>query len=319
VDPLGLKYSALMGNVGGSHSEGENLKGNTGGSHSGGKNLKQEETLKEANDTSGGSGSGKKGKSGDRVSVGEHKAKKNAAAAALDAKYAYQKATINDYGEKFDELVNADAWHMDTYITDEGNLSVSFEYDGTTHCFEVDPTNAQDVQDYEAWINEMSDQAERDYSIASAEQRSGEIGLATALIPGAAIGKIAAAGAKVIGKAGPAILKGITAAGKWFGGLFGRGGAGALSKAGQVMDRGGLTKAGRAMAKHGGRPGSVFTTPTGNASSINQQGQAALDDIVGNVTKKTQNRFGGTDYYGGSRGGGARFNGKGDFMGFLEP
>lgn len=51
----------------------------------------------------------------------------------------------------------------------------------------------------------------------------------------------------------------------------------------------------------------------------NAQGRAALDDIIGNVVKTAPNRHGGIDYYGGSRGGGARYDGSGNFMGFLEP
>ena len=38
----------------------------------------------------------------------------------------------------------------------------------------------------------------------------------------------------------------------------------AWSKAGQAMDRKGLTKAGRGLQKHGGRPGTIFPKPKGN-------------------------------------------------------
>lgn len=93
----------------------------------------------------------------------------------------------------------------------------------------------------------------------------------------------------------------------------------ALARAGQVADRGGLTRAGRALAKHGGRQGSVFPQPRGNPAAINQQGRAALDEIMGNVGRVSPNKFGGLDYFGGSRGGGARFDGQGNFIGFLEP
>jgi RHS repeat-associated protein len=101
-------------------------------------------------------------------------------------------------------------------------------------------------------------------------------------------------------------------------GLAARGGS-ALSKAGQALDRGGLTRAGRALEKHGGRPGSVFSRATGNVAAKNAQGQAALDDILGNVGRTSPNKFGGLDYFGGSRGGGARFDAQGNFIGFLEP
>jgi len=53
-----------------------------------------------------------------------------------------------------------------------------------------------------------------------------------------------------------------------------------LSRAGQVFDRGGLTKAGRALDKHGNRVGSVFPKATGNNLNKNLQGQFQLDDIL---------------------------------------
>lgn len=46
------------------------------------------------------------------------------------------------------------------------------------------------------------------------------------------------------------------------------------------MDRGGLTKAGRALDKHGGRLDSVFSKATGNPASKNAQGQHHLNDIL---------------------------------------
>jgi len=46
------------------------------------------------------------------------------------------------------------------------------------------------------------------------------------------------------------------------------------------MDRSGLTRAGRALDKHGNRPGSVFPLARGNAFGKNRQGQFHLDDIL---------------------------------------
>ena len=92
-----------------------------------------------------------------------------------------------------------------------------------------------------------------------------------------------------------------------------------LRKSGQVLDRGGLTRAGRALQKHGDRPGSVFPGATGNVAAKNAQGQAALDDILSNVSRTHPNKLGGVDYYGGIRGGGARFDSQNNFIGFLEP
>lgn len=60
-----------------------------------------------------------------------------------------------------------------------------------------------------------------------------------------------------------------------------------LSKACQVMDRGGLTKAGRALQKHGGRPGSIFPKPSGNVTKINQHGQDILDRILTHPDNKS--------------------------------
>ena len=72
----------------------------------------------------------------------------------------------------------------------------------------------------------------------------------------------------------------------------------ALSQAGKAADRAGLTKAGRALAKHCGREVSVFPQASGNPAAINEQGQAALDDILNGVTKTEANKYGGRDYYG---------------------
>jgi hypothetical protein len=93
-----------------------------------------------------------------------------------------------------------------------------------------------------------------------------------------------------------------------------------LSQAGKALDKGGeLTKAGRAAQKHGSRPGSAFPPTKGNPSSLNQQGQHALDDILTSPGQTSKpNRFGGKDIQA-SDGRGARFDANGNFMGFLEP
>lgn len=65
--------------------------------------------------------------------------------------------------------------------------------------------------------------------------------------------------------------------------------------------------------------GSVFPRPAGSPTAINQQGQAALEDILSNLSKTSPNKFGGLDYFGGGRDGGARFDAQGSFIGFLEP
>jgi hypothetical protein len=96
-----------------------------------------------------------------------------------------------------------------------------------------------------------------------------------------------------------------------------------LANAGKALDpsdtSGVLTKAGRALEKHGSRPGSAFPRASGNAAAKNAQGQAALESILGDAgTTAKANRFGGLDYIA-PGGQGARYNGSGEFMGFLEP
>lgn len=58
-----------------------------------------------------------------------------------------------------------------------------------------------------------------------------------------------------------------------------------LAEAGKASDRGELTKAGRALAKHGSRPGSVFPLPMGTPVQINEQGQAMLESILNDPNK----------------------------------
>jgi hypothetical protein len=92
-----------------------------------------------------------------------------------------------------------------------------------------------------------------------------------------------------------------------------------LANAGKAMDRGGLTRAGRALEKHGGRQGSVFPKATGNVADKNRQGQEILEDILTTPgMKSSSNKFGGQDFFDPS-GRGARFNQDGSFRGFLEP
>src|SRR5207344_1678255 len=57
-----------------------------------------------------------------------------------------------------------------------------------------------------------------------------------------------------------------------------------LSQSGGTADTtdgaGGLTRAGRALQKHGGRSQSAFTPAGGHPAEINQQGQDALDGLL---------------------------------------
>ncbi len=92
-----------------------------------------------------------------------------------------------------------------------------------------------------------------------------------------------------------------------------------LVEAGKAMDRGGLTKAGRALMKHGYREGSVFPKPVGTTLQINEHGQKILQEIVSDRQAVSySNKFGGQDIFS-SSGRGVRFDDKGNLMGFLQP
>jgi RHS repeat-associated protein len=96
-----------------------------------------------------------------------------------------------------------------------------------------------------------------------------------------------------------------------------------LSQAAAMMDRNGLTKAGRALQKHGSRAGSVFPSVQGKASYVNQLGQDVVDDILTFPGARTSTRY--HKHYGdllevhAPDGRGARWTKNGDFMGLLDP
>ena len=96
-----------------------------------------------------------------------------------------------------------------------------------------------------------------------------------------------------------------------------------LADAGKVFDRAGLTKAGRALAKHGGREGSVFPKPIGNPEQINKQGQEILEKILNKPNKKiilgNYERYGDVIDIQVPNLGGVRYSKEGEFIGFLEP
>lgn len=98
-----------------------------------------------------------------------------------------------------------------------------------------------------------------------------------------------------------------------------------LVAAGNQADKGGLTKVGRALQKHGSRSGSSFPAAKGNVAAINGQGEAALKSILNSPdaasaikhhaklqTEVLEVRL--------PNGQGARFSSDGKtFIGFLEP
>lgn len=96
-----------------------------------------------------------------------------------------------------------------------------------------------------------------------------------------------------------------------------------LTDAGKVIDRGGFTKAGRGLTKHGYREGSVFPKPLGNPAQVNEQGQKMLESILNHPEKKVvyknTSSFGEVMDIHAPGIGGARFNSSGEMIGFLEP
>jgi RHS repeat-associated protein len=96
-----------------------------------------------------------------------------------------------------------------------------------------------------------------------------------------------------------------------------------LIKAATAPSKGGLTAVGRALQKHGSRPGSLFPKVTGNTASINAQGETMLKTIINNpsVTTVTRHhaRFGNIMEIKVPNGQGARFSADGKtFYGFIE-
>lgn len=68
-----------------------------------------------------------------------------------------------------------------------------------------------------------------------------------------------------------------------------------LAAKGAALDRGGLTKAGRSLAKHGsGKRGgsSAFPDPSGKPSQINAKAQQALNDILNDPARTVKQRPG---------------------------
>ncbi|MBN8481240.1 MAG: RHS repeat-associated core domain-containing protein [Xanthomonadales bacterium] len=91
-----------------------------------------------------------------------------------------------------------------------------------------------------------------------------------------------------------------------------------LSRAASAADRNGLTAAGRALQKHGGRAGSAFPQVSGHGN-LNRVGQSVVDDILMTPgANHVSNRFGGIDVMA-PDGRGVRYDSNGNLMGFLEP
>ena len=97
-----------------------------------------------------------------------------------------------------------------------------------------------------------------------------------------------------------------------------------LMTAGNQLDKGGeLTKAGRALEKHGSRPSSLYPQATGNVANKNALGNQTLDSILNNPNATSVTRH--HAMYGDvleiriPNGMGVRFSADGNtFIGFLE-
>ncbi|MCR1551982.1 MAG: hemagglutinin repeat-containing protein [Enterobacter cloacae] len=87
--------------------------------------------------------------------------------------------------------------------------------------------------------------------------------------------------------------------------------------------KGDLTLAGRALQKHGSRPGSAFPSAKGNPTAINEQGQKIVDSILNDpnktVIQSNTGRYGQVTDIFSSNGQGLRYDAQGKLIGFLEP
>jgi filamentous hemagglutinin len=92
---------------------------------------------------------------------------------------------------------------------------------------------------------------------------------------------------------------------------------------GKILDRGGLTKSGRGLMKHGYREGSAYPKPVGNVEQINEHGQKILESILNHPEKKiskyTHKRFGEIIEVVVPGKGGVRFTNDWEMIHFMEP
>lgn len=105
---------------------------------------------------------------------------------------------------------------------------------------------------------------------------------------------------------------------------FGNSSIDELLDAGDIIGKNGLSDVGRALQKHGSRPGSAFPKAKGNPTAINEQGRNVLESLLKNpeATSVTRHhaRFGDILEVKLISGQGARFSSDGrKFIGFIEP
>ncbi|HZZ48848.1 MAG TPA: hypothetical protein VFE65_18370 [Pseudonocardia sp.] len=100
---------------------------------------------------------------------------------------------------------------------------------------------------------------------------------------------------------------------------FGRFSAEDLRAAADAPDRNGLTRVARALQKHAGREGSVFSRKfDGTPAERNAAAKRVLDEIMNDPKVRTTTGSNVTDIRD-STNRGVRFSNDGKFMGFLEP
>jgi hypothetical protein len=96
-----------------------------------------------------------------------------------------------------------------------------------------------------------------------------------------------------------------------------------LLEGANTPDRNGLTKAGRSLQKHGGRPGSAYPPGVGSVAQRNSAGTKIVEDILNDPTATriwaNRRRFGRTLEVRLPSGKGLRFDEHGNFIHFLEP
>ena len=96
-----------------------------------------------------------------------------------------------------------------------------------------------------------------------------------------------------------------------------------LRQAARAPDKGDLSAAGRALQKHGGRPGSAYPAAKGPPAEINKAGEAVVDEILTNkastTTTRHHARFGDVIEVRAPDGRGVRYDAGGKLIGFLEP
>jgi filamentous hemagglutinin len=95
-----------------------------------------------------------------------------------------------------------------------------------------------------------------------------------------------------------------------------------LLNSANLPDRGELTKAGRALQKHGERAGSLFPKPQGNPQTINRQAAELIETILKNsqsiMIQRYHARFGNITEIYAPNGQGIRYNSQNHFIGFIE-